>query len=485
MVVERSQFSETLLATVQPANATNKGVVWTSSDTSVATVSHGELKGLKAGSATITATTSNGSKTATCAVTVSEDPVALQSISAQALTLKVGTANDLLVTVNPKNAYPAPKFTFKSSNESIATVSRKGEVVGKKTGSTKITVTATQGDIVKEATANITVQAQAESRLKSVYETAAALSTGQQTTQTYTYTGFVTGVLGPHFYVQDADYAMLVYNFVGHGVSLGQEVTVTTNLKNYRGTPESGDTLVSVEPTGNYAKIQPITCKTAAELKAVRVNSLVEIPSIKYNGRDTGSERNGDILAKLVLGGVTFTTKIAGQNSDEAYYKYGKSQVLSWDKGAQVNVINAHRTIFDNKEQLELSDNTQISHTAAGYIEAFNEEVTTNVSNEIWAKYKALYENLNEEQRLLINDLFNGTSEPTDEEAKNFVEKYNAIVSSGKQQSYLIDDEGEPLGPKASGMPTWLLITIIASGVVVLAAAGVLTFIIIKKKRQH
>ena len=61
----------TLTATVAPSNATNKTVNWTSSNTAVATVSTaGVVTGVAAGSAVITATTADGSKTATCTVTV-------------------------------------------------------------------------------------------------------------------------------------------------------------------------------------------------------------------------------------------------------------------------------------------------------------------------------------------------------------------------------------------------------------------------------
>ena len=60
-----------LLATVVPATATNKNVIWSSSKTTVATVSTtGVVTGKAAGTATITVTTADGSKTATCVVTV-------------------------------------------------------------------------------------------------------------------------------------------------------------------------------------------------------------------------------------------------------------------------------------------------------------------------------------------------------------------------------------------------------------------------------
>lgn len=66
--------SATLNAKVQPANATNKNVTWSTSDATVATVQEGTVTAVAAGTATITVTTADGSHTATCKVTV-KDPV--------------------------------------------------------------------------------------------------------------------------------------------------------------------------------------------------------------------------------------------------------------------------------------------------------------------------------------------------------------------------------------------------------------------------
>ena len=70
--------TQTLTATVAPANATNKSVTWTTSNASVATVANGVVTAVGVGSATITATTTNGAKTASCAVTVA-NPIAAAS----------------------------------------------------------------------------------------------------------------------------------------------------------------------------------------------------------------------------------------------------------------------------------------------------------------------------------------------------------------------------------------------------------------------
>lgn len=66
--------SETLTAKVEPADATNQDVTWSSNNNAVATVENGTVKAVGEGEATITVTTADGGKQATCKVKVT-DPV--------------------------------------------------------------------------------------------------------------------------------------------------------------------------------------------------------------------------------------------------------------------------------------------------------------------------------------------------------------------------------------------------------------------------
>lgn len=61
-----------LTATVEPANATNKDVSWSSSDENVATVENGTVTAVAVGTAVITVKTADGGKEAKCTITVKE-----------------------------------------------------------------------------------------------------------------------------------------------------------------------------------------------------------------------------------------------------------------------------------------------------------------------------------------------------------------------------------------------------------------------------
>jgi len=157
---------ETLIATVAPANAANKRVTWTSSKPDVATVTGGKVSAVDAGTTTITVTTQDGGKTATCNVRVrapapgnpsnpSNPPIAVTGVTLNrtALTLAVGGTETLTATVAPSNA-TNKSVTWASSNTAVATVSN-GTVTGVTTGTATITVTTANG---KTATCVVTVK---------------------------------------------------------------------------------------------------------------------------------------------------------------------------------------------------------------------------------------------------------------------------------------------------------------------------------------
>ena len=81
--------SANLTATVQPGNATNQNVTWQSDNAGVATVEGGTVTAVGAGETTITVTTEDGKKTATCKVTVTQSEY---SISADTTALNFGSA---------------------------------------------------------------------------------------------------------------------------------------------------------------------------------------------------------------------------------------------------------------------------------------------------------------------------------------------------------------------------------------------------------
>lgn len=96
----------TLTATVLPENATYKMVTWSSSDHSIATIatfSNGVLAAVAPGTATITVTTLDGGKTATCTVTVKEpEPYTVVTPEAVDLGLSVKWASFNLGAAKPE-----------------------------------------------------------------------------------------------------------------------------------------------------------------------------------------------------------------------------------------------------------------------------------------------------------------------------------------------------------------------------------------------
>ena len=135
-----------LNVSITPDNATNKKVVWESSDVTIVKVTQaGILRALKAGKATITVTSHNG-KITTCVVTVKPKiiEVATVNIRQSDCTLKITDTKELTVAIAPTNSTDKT-VKWKSSDESIATVSQNGVVTGVNFGTVTITATSQNG----------------------------------------------------------------------------------------------------------------------------------------------------------------------------------------------------------------------------------------------------------------------------------------------------------------------------------------------------
>lgn len=159
-------YTYNLTYSLQPSNATENNLVFSSSDQSVAIINqNGVIKGLKEGNAIITVATSNGKVKDTTYVTVYKsgtttvvdgEPVKTTvypksiNISNNDITLKVGSTISVVATVLPSDANQSLSWT--SSNSRVATVDSNGLITAISPGTATI-VAKTVNDI----TANIKV----------------------------------------------------------------------------------------------------------------------------------------------------------------------------------------------------------------------------------------------------------------------------------------------------------------------------------------
>jgi uncharacterized protein YjdB len=138
--------SETLTATITPSNATNKNLLWSSNNTSVATVStSGLITAVSTGIADIMVITEDGGHTASCVVTVNAAIVSVTGVTLNknTTTLTVGETETLTATVLPTNA-TNKNVTWNSNVPAVVSVLN-GTITAHSTGTATITVTTQDG----------------------------------------------------------------------------------------------------------------------------------------------------------------------------------------------------------------------------------------------------------------------------------------------------------------------------------------------------
>lgn len=146
---------KTLEPIIYPESATYKNLTWKSSNPAVVYVDgFGRLSALAEGSANVTCTAHNG-VSATTHVSVSPVEVSSISLSKTSLDLAVGKSATLIATILPDNATDK-SVTWKSSDETVATVTQGGVVTGVGVGFAAITAMSSNG-LTASCPVNVTI----------------------------------------------------------------------------------------------------------------------------------------------------------------------------------------------------------------------------------------------------------------------------------------------------------------------------------------
>ena len=137
--------AKTLRATVLPEKTNNKKVVWSSSDTTIATVNQsGRINPVSPGRCTITAACQDFPQlSASCEVEVRQ-PVTRIAFTEKEVSVNVGSTLQVYWEISPANA-TVTDVSFSTNKESIATVSAGGLITAHKRGECYITVAAEDG----------------------------------------------------------------------------------------------------------------------------------------------------------------------------------------------------------------------------------------------------------------------------------------------------------------------------------------------------
>ena len=120
---------------------------WKCSNTKIATITqNGVITGIKAGSVTITVTSTDGTYKTSKKITVKQKKILVKKITLKkaSLSIKKGKSAKISATVSPSNA-TNKSLKYVSSNKKIATVTSSGKVTGIQKGKCTISVKTTDG----------------------------------------------------------------------------------------------------------------------------------------------------------------------------------------------------------------------------------------------------------------------------------------------------------------------------------------------------
>ena len=266
-----------LNAVVTPANAADKSVTWTSSKTTVATVDENGLVTAKIpGEAVITATTTDGSFTATCTVTVNPIPVTGVVLDQTSAALKVGEKLYLRADVKPEDAsnknVTFEVITGRDVIEMEETVSMYAQFKAVKAGQAYIQATTADGNFTDMCHVTVTEDVKVEEiRLEPASLTldpgkAADYYNGfEATTRPYTYKVFPANAANQNMTVSSSDENIVTvsnqYSFLQ-----GKYYTITAVA------PGSASITFAAEDGSGISAVLPVTVNAPTAVESIALS---------------------------------------------------------------------------------------------------------------------------------------------------------------------------------------------------------------------
>ena len=196
-----------MVASIYPANATNKNLVYSSSNQDCVSVDqNGHIVAVKAGYSLVVVLSQDGNANASCYVSVSGIvAVAGVSLNKESATLEEGQTLQLRETISPYNANDK-SVTWSSSNPNVASVSSSGLVTALSVGEADITVTTTDGGYSATCSLNVVEK---ENFAFEVGDTAFTVYTKQSSFLTSHYLHIITPITNTgnvNIYLNSASY---------------------------------------------------------------------------------------------------------------------------------------------------------------------------------------------------------------------------------------------------------------------------------------
>ncbi len=314
ITVNTGETTEPIAYTITPENATNKAVVWTSDDESIAAVDQqGAVSGIKAGKTQIHITaedTSNGTKTAVLNVTVVQ-PVTSIKLDMAEVELGVGSKAKATAEVLPEDATNR-KLKWTSSDQKIVVVSANGDITGRGAGEATITAEALDGS---GASASVKI---------SVFQPVKNLKLDKQ--QLGAYVGKTSEALAVTVYPENAKYqgytwsssdeAIATVNEKGEvtGIAPGKVKITATSTEPVIGknVPKSAVCQVSVSQSVEYIALEKDENKSTDKKLVLKLTILPENATNKVvtwttSDKKIATVQNGTVKIKKREGTATIT----------------------------------------------------------------------------------------------------------------------------------------------------------------------------------